>query len=208
MRKLLLAAVCMGAMSNYGVTADCVRVDDLKVNTGPLCNKLQAWKTRQDISYLRNFSVIQLISADFSQEEYLTYVRGIYGEQNEFFEREYRLLTVPAEKRDASWLYQFCSEIGDIVDTVLQQSTESLTPALEYRALVSQQVNGLEKMLENEEITALDFCKNCWLTYLDTGIDAILKFIDRNQPLLSESDKAQFDLFKDEIAVLEEQASQ
>jgi hypothetical protein len=211
MKKLLLAVVCMGlVMPGYSVPAAPPQEESLdnSIDTTFCLGLVKAWKTRQDQIFLRIYAVIPLISEEFEPQAAFEYAQSIHDNQNQFFGMAVKLLMTPPDLRDNDWNGQFNRNILTIFGTVLQQSAESLSSVLEYRALVSQQVNGLEKMLASEEISGLDFCKNCWVTYLDTKLEAIQQFINRNLERLSDDEKSQFEQFKEAIAALEAQDSQ
>jgi hypothetical protein len=208
MKKLLLTAALF-VVSSCVAQADidtccsipdeyrlCLDIRDLSVNTNQCLNRLKVWKAKEDRNFLRNCATLHMIRSDFITEEERNFLQTVNKGVNSFFDGVYGMLLADQDSRDVAWYTGYMKEIGTINDVVSQHSTDQICAALEYKAMISQKIVQYEKMLNDAEITVLDFCKNCWLVYADTGIERITNIIDDQVELLSKDDIEMFEVFK------------
>ncbi|MDR3285089.1 MAG: hypothetical protein LBS83_00200 [Holosporales bacterium] len=216
MKKLLLTLSCAAvALSNFCFAEETIFQEEelctetnnnvhyicletCDIDTNPCLKRLNDWKREQDRYFLICCSWINITLPDFISKEEVEFLHTVRDSQNNFYENAFKILALEQERRDESWYNIYLKEISRINDIIAQHSIAPICSTLEYKASISQRVGQLEKMIENGDISSIKFCKECWQIYTETGIEVLQSFIEKYSERLSEEEKAELDLFKEE----------
>lgn len=205
MKKILLTLTCLGLLS-FDVNANdsqiCLNIDpELKIDTTNCYKRLAKWKVGEDKSYLKCYAMGSLIPEDFLTKDDVDFIEKIHEEQNIFFDNSLKILTTPYSLRTVEWYNDYLNNICLINDVIAGKGIESFLKSFENKLFISQEIFQSEKMLEQGDMTTLDFCKRCWIIYRDSKVDEILNFIEKYDSDLSDEEYSELEYFIEQNSI-------